>query len=87
MFLLFFHVDSGIEKEIGALQLEVCEELPNYPHLLFLSLCCYLSHNFKSCQEKKLVAEIKRTAKTGNEVCSVSYESTRFMPVLKYLSL
>ncbi|XP_050281879.1 vacuolar protein sorting-associated protein 2 homolog 3-like [Quercus robur] len=39
MFLLFFHVDSSIEKEIGALQLE----------------------------EKKLVAEIKRTAKTGND--------------------
>ena len=38
MFLLFFHVDSGIEKEIGAFQLEVCEELPNYPHLLFPSL-------------------------------------------------
>ena len=86
MFLLFFQVDSGIEKEIEALQLEVCEELPNYPHLLFLSLC-YLSHNFKSCYEKKLVAEIKRTAKTRNEVCSVSYELTRFMPVLKYLSL
>ena len=38
MFLLFFHVDSSIEKEIGALQLEVCEELPSYPHLRFLSL-------------------------------------------------
>jgi hypothetical protein len=37
MLLLFFHVDSGVEKEIGALQLEVCEELPNYFHLLFLS--------------------------------------------------
>ena len=86
MFLLFFYVDSSLEKEIGALQLEVCKELPNYPHLLFLSLCCR-SHNFKSCLEKKLVAEIKRTAKTGNEVCSISYESTRFMPVLKYLSL
>lgn len=26
-----------------------------------------------SCQEKKLVAEIKRTAKTGNDVCSVLF--------------
>lgn len=38
MFLLFFHVDSGIEKEIGALQLEVCEELPNYPLSKFVLL-------------------------------------------------
>uniref|UniRef100_A0A6M2EVN9 Uncharacterized protein n=1 Tax=Populus davidiana TaxID=266767 RepID=A0A6M2EVN9_9ROSI len=37
-----FHLDSGLEKEIGALQLE----------------------------EKKLVAEIKRTAKTGNEAAT-----------------
>jgi hypothetical protein len=33
---MFLHLDSGIEREIGALQIEVCEELPNYPHLLFL---------------------------------------------------
>ncbi|KAG6783785.1 hypothetical protein POTOM_009459 [Populus tomentosa] len=59
----------GLEKEIGALQLEV-------------SKCCRMMISFysfgvrldltslSSLQEKKLVAEIKRTAKTGNEAAT-----------------
>jgi hypothetical protein len=69
-----FHLDSGLEKEIGALQLEVSKcyrmMISFYSFAVRLDLT-YLS----SLQEKKLVAEIKRTAKTGNEVSCFNIDS------------
>lgn len=65
------YVIAGIEREITSLQLEV------KGLLLFLlsSLILFISH---SHQEKRLVAEIKKTAKTGNEVNSFLTFSSLF---------
>ncbi|KAG6785778.1 hypothetical protein POTOM_007362 [Populus tomentosa] len=59
----------GLEKEIGALQLEVskcCRMMISFYSFVVRLDLTYLS----SLQEKKLVAEIKRTAKTGNEAAT-----------------
>lgn len=57
----------GIEREIASLQLEVCSVfLYGIGKINFLGINELGFH--MQLQEKKLVAEIKKTAKTGNEV-------------------
>ncbi|XP_072956446.1 vacuolar protein sorting-associated protein 2 homolog 2-like isoform X1 [Typha angustifolia] len=61
----------GIEREIASLQLEVCllaqivGSNPSVDSDVFM-----FSSSGDSWQEKKLVAEIKKTAKTGNEAAT-----------------
>ncbi|KAK9988309.1 hypothetical protein SO802_028548 [Lithocarpus litseifolius] len=61
MFLLFFHVDSGIEMEIGALQLEVLDEIG-------VDVASQLS-----VAPKERIA-LKRTDAAGRKHCNIVYE-------------
>lgn len=72
------YVIAGIEREITSLQLEVKGLLV----FLLSSLILFIIHSHRSTkygyQEKRLVAEIKKTAKTGNEVKSFLTFSSLF---------
>ena len=58
---------AGIEREIATLQMEV-GSVNRHLESGFNSFICGSAKIQLLLQEKKLLAEIKKTAKTGNEV-------------------